>query len=106
MSCYQNVLLPKCPVTKTSCYRNVCYQNIRYQSVLYQNVMDPTVLPPPLWVGNWHPGQMDSPVLQFQNSYGAGFRPFSTRVTQQVRIQSDTVQSLNGFTWSKARCAT
>ena len=41
MSCYQNVLLPKCPFTEMSFYRNVSYQNVHYQSVLYQNVMDP-----------------------------------------------------------------
>ena len=33
--CYQNVLLPKRPITEMSSYRNVSYQNIHYQSVLY-----------------------------------------------------------------------
>ena len=52
MSCYQNVLLPKClvaemsyyqnvPFTEMSFYRNVHYQSVLYQNVLYQNVMDP-----------------------------------------------------------------
>ena len=46
MSCYQNVgyqdvLLPKCPITEMSCYRNVSYQNVHYQSVLYRNVWIP-----------------------------------------------------------------
>ena len=41
MSGYRNVRLPKCPVTEMSCYRNVSYQNIHYQSVLYRNVWIP-----------------------------------------------------------------
>ncbi|KAK2190403.1 hypothetical protein NP493_82g05031 [Ridgeia piscesae] len=46
MPCYQNVgyqdvQLPKCPVTEMSCYRNVSYQNVHYQSVLYRNVWIP-----------------------------------------------------------------
>ena len=41
MSSYRNVLLPKCPVTEMSCYRNVSYQNVHYQSVLYRNVWIP-----------------------------------------------------------------
>ena len=41
MSYYRNVLLPKCPVTEMSCYRNVSYQNVHYQSVLYRNVWIP-----------------------------------------------------------------
>ncbi|KAK2157064.1 hypothetical protein NP493_1912g00005 [Ridgeia piscesae] len=41
MPCYQNVgyqdvLLPKCPITEMSSYRNV-----HYQSVLYRNVWIP-----------------------------------------------------------------
>ena len=38
MSIYRNVQIPKCPVTEMSCYRNVCYENVHYQSVLYQNI--------------------------------------------------------------------
>ena len=41
--CYQNVLLPKRPITEMSCYRNVRYQNVHYQSVLYQNVWIPYI---------------------------------------------------------------
>ena len=45
MSGYRNVQLPKCPVTEMSCYQNVCYQNVHYQSVFYRNVWIPAAVP-------------------------------------------------------------
>ena len=44
MSSYRNVLLPKYPVTEMSFYRNVSYQNAHYQSVLYRNVWIPILI--------------------------------------------------------------
>ena len=37
-------MLPRCPVTEMSSYRNVSYQNVHYQSVLYRNVWIPVQL--------------------------------------------------------------
>ena len=60
MSCCPNVPLPKCPITKMACYRNICDQNIHYRSVLSQNVWIPSlqcafprkIVTPDIGIGN------------------------------------------------------